>query len=200
MADVPIGVLLNDPVIVCRDPQDAKNISGKAKYQPASACADPPAFKRKDGRENVHLKARLATVVVVWESCQIDKFAELERPEAEWFAAVAPVIPLARVNSEEARRAIVEFRKFAAFPLPAGPDFGVPEESFIDLRFVQPVAQSILKKQRVGALAPDAVAALHAHYVWFLTRRRIVDDPTCPKCGTDLPVDAIAPKTGTAGD
>lgn len=146
------------------------------------------------------MKARLATVVVVWESCQIDKFAELKRPEAEWFAAVAPVIPLASVSSEDARRAIVELRKFSAFPLPAGPGFGVSEESFIDLRFVQPVAQSILKKQRVGALSPDAVAALHAHYAWFLTRRKIIEDATCPNCGAQLPVDTIAPKTGTGAE
>ncbi len=180
------------PLTVCRGDEN----TGKAKFGPPEKAKNPDAFA--NGRvETVHLRAKRGVGVVVWHSCELDKFARKRQPPDKWFAGVAPIVPATALN--EADRPIVRgFDKFSMFPLPAAPDSGVHEESFVDLRYIVPMKQSLLT-QRVGTFSPEMLEAFCAHLFRFLTRRALATSATCPRCQHALGYDDFAPK-GKAED
>lgn len=161
--DIVVGVpwgLIDDPVTVCQ-PADRSKPQGKATYAPVEA----KGFK---GIQSVHAAAQLGTVMVLWHDCQIDKFENQRRPPEKWFTAVAPVLP---IPTGDAGQAIAAGTRRAFFPLPAYPAIGLNQPSYVDLRHVWPVKQSLLT-ERKGALSNAAKQALYAHLFTFLTQRR----------------------------
>jgi hypothetical protein len=191
IAGIPWGSV-DAPLTVCRGDEH----TGKARFGPPEKTRNPDAFAK--GRiETVHLRAKRGAGVVVWHSCELDKFASKRQSPDKWFAGVAPVISATMLN--EADRAIVRgFDKFSMFPLPAAPDGGVDEESFVDLRYIVPMKQSLLA-QRVGTFSPEMLDAFCAHVFRFLTRRALATSATCPRCQQTLGYDDFAPK-GKAED
>jgi hypothetical protein len=184
----------DEPLIVCRL-TNAKYTTGPGKAAVATAC-NPPAFSTQSGKEVIHVQARPAKVVVLWENCQIDKFKNQKpsRPEDEWFAAVAPIFPMTTIPTDEHRRAIIEMRNESRFPLPGAPDSPIAEDSYIDFRYIAPVRQGVLRANRAGTVSRQTLDALYGHLFGFLTGRRILDAVSCPACGAqvDLTVPAKA--------
>jgi hypothetical protein len=135
-------------------------------------------------------------VLVLWDSCEIDKASNRGRGPEDQFAAVAPIVPLSVVGDEESRRDIVAGKRFSAFPLPGEAGNVLEADSFVDLRYIVPVQQSLLLSQRVGAVAPGTLEAFFAHLFAFLTRRRFQEDVHCPACGAAVGLDAVAPRSG----
>jgi len=178
VAGVPWG-LIDDPLTICR-PVDRSKSEGKAQYGPASALKG--AFK---GIEAVHARAQLGLGMVLWHDCQIDKFKNQERPPEKWFAAIAPILPLKDFDAESAG-VVKEGRRRAFFFVPAFPDIGITEDSYVDLRHIWSLKQSLLI-DRMGTLSPSARMDLYAHLFTFLTQRAYGRDVQCAHCGQRTP-------------
>lgn len=178
VAGIPWG-LIDAPVTVCR-PDDRSKPEGKARYAPATDLKPP--FK---GIELVLAKAQLGLGMVLWHDCQIDKFENQQKPPDKWFAAVAPVIALQQTDALAAQ-AVKEGRRRAFFYLPAFPAIGLAQESYVDLRHIWPMKQSLLS-DRKGTLAPTARTDLYSHLFSFLTQRQLGPDVTCTHCGKLTP-------------
>lgn len=175
--NVPWGVI-EAPLTFCRP--DSK--PGRAFYaEIAQAQRDPKPFTR--GPEVIHALGNMPCLgMVIWEDCQIDKMKNQGREERKWYVAVAPLIPLSDLPNEKDRTTIREGRRMAFFPVPATRD--VPE-SYVDLRLMWPVRQSLLT-ERLAALSAEGRAALYGHIFTFLTAKRFILPSLCPKCGAEL--------------
>lgn len=190
---IPWGPV-HSPFTLCRA-IDETAAAGKAKYGAPELMKNPDAFAK--GRvETVHLRAKRGPGVVVWHSCELDKFEVKGQAPEKWFAAVAPVLPTTALKAEE-RAALREFDRMALFPLPAAPVSGVPEESYLDLRYIVPVKQALLADRR-GTFSPEMLDAFYVHLFKFLTRRMIADAVPCPQCGITIDLDKFAPRSKAA--
>jgi hypothetical protein len=178
VANVPWGVI-DAPFSVCR-PDDKSKTEGKARYAPAAGL-NPP-FK---GIELVLAKAQLGLGMVLWHDCQLDKFENQNKPPDKWFAAIAPVIPLQQSDAAAAQ-AVREGRRRAFFFLPAYPAIGLAKDSYVDLRYIWPMKQSLLV-DRKGTLTQTARSDLYSHLFSFLTQRQLGSDVTCAHCGKPTP-------------
>lgn len=180
---VPWG-LIDVPVLVCR-PSDATQLSGKANYAPVKA-------EGYQGLKSIHAAASIGPAMVLWHDCQIDKFANQGKPEEKWFAAVAPILPLARVG--DMTEAVRSGQRRAFFFLPAYPAIGLDQDSYVDLRHIWSIKQGALSG-RFGTLSPVAREGLYAHLFTFLTSRRLKDAVKCPACQSLIPMAELAEKT-----
>lgn len=178
VSDVPWGVI-DAPLSFCRP---SPNKPGQAFYAPiAEAKRDPLPFTR--GPEVIHAVGHAPTLgMVIWEDCQIEKMMNQGQDERKWYVSVAPIRPLDLFDDDESRQTVRDGRRMAFFYLPADGD--IPE-SFVDLRLMWPVKQSLLAK-RLTTLSADGRAALFGHLFTFLTARRFIGDSACPSCGAAL--------------
>ena len=169
VAEVPWGVA-DDPLLVCR-PHHATSDDGQARYKPADKWADPAAFNR-GRRELTHFPTELGLALVLWHDCELDKFEKKGKPPSSWFAGVLPILSMANMDAENIQRT-QELQKTSAFPLPAAPELGIAEPSYVDFRHILPVKQSLLKARK-GTLSTQMRNALYAHLFRFFTRK---DEP-----------------------
>jgi hypothetical protein len=174
VANVPWG-LIDDPVTVYR-PEDRSKPEGKARY--ASLATLKPPFKTT---ETIGARAQLGLGMVVWHDCQIDKFESQGKPATKWFAAIAPVVPLQEADAAAAE-AVRAGRRRAFFYLPAFTQIGIEKDSYVDLRHVWSLRQSLLVDRR-GTLSPNARMALYAQLFTFLTQRSYESEIQCVHCG-----------------
>jgi hypothetical protein len=174
---VPAG-LIDAPLTICQplnnDPK------GRANYYPHDQVP------KKRSVEFLHAKADIALGMVVWPDCQIDKLKNRKKPEAKWFAAIAPIKPLSVVRDTSKHEAIRTLGRRAFFPLPPK-DPELPEESYVDLRYIWSVRYALLAN-RVMGLSEDALHALRSHLFWFMTESRLVDLAQCPHCAGEFPL------------
>ena len=183
--DAPWG-LIDAPVTVCQ-PVDRSKPQGKASYAPVEG----KGFK---GIQAVHAAARLGNVMVLWHDCQIDKFENQGRAPEKWFTAVAPVLP---IPTGTGGQAIADGLRRAFFPLPAYPAIGLDQPSYVDLRHVWPIKQSVLTlDHRVGTLSGPARQALYSHLFTFLTQRRMSTNLRCSSCGAGFAPEEAFPTLG----
>ena len=87
------------------------------------------------------LDRRIDLGIVVWPDCQIDKPKNQGKPEKDWVAAVAPVVPLSKLASELHSR-VKAFRRAQWFPLPAKPP-EISEDCYVDLRYIWPIRHAL---------------------------------------------------------
>jgi hypothetical protein len=186
--EVPWG-LIDAPLTVCQ-PDVQGRTEGKAKYSLLGAAG----FR---GSKIVHAKAQIGPAMVLWHDCQLDKFENQGRPPEKWFAAIAPVRPLAEVG--DTADAVRRGDRRAFFYLPAYPDITIEQDSFVDLRHIWPVKQSALAK-RFGTLSATARLALYTHLFTFLTSRRLRHQVQCPSCAAQIPAAALVEDAGEAAE
>jgi hypothetical protein len=166
---IPFG-LIEAPITICQP--DSSNPKGKAKYYPLDQVP------RRRGVEFLHARFKLGIGIVVWPDCQIDKRKNQGKPEKDWFAAVAPVIPLTELPMDLHDR-VRAFNRAQWFPLLALPP-DLPE-SYVDLRYIWPVRYSLLA-DRIIALSEAARRAFSIHRFWFDTEVRVRAELDCPHC------------------
>jgi hypothetical protein len=168
--DVPFG-LIDAPITICQPNNTAEQ--GKANYYPLTS------IPRRRSVEFLHAKFNLGLGIVVWPDCQIDKPKNQGRPEKEWIAAIAPVIPLSKLASELHSR-VKAFKRAQWFPLPAkAPE--IIEDCYVDLRHVWPIRHA-LAQDRVIALSEPARQAFSLHRFWFDTEAKMRPEVECPHC------------------
>jgi hypothetical protein len=167
---VPQG-LIDAPMTICQ-PADNSAQVGKARYSVID--------KSYSQRKGVFLHARfsMGLGIVVWPDCQIDKGKNQKRPEREWFAALAPVFPITKLDPS-LHDNVRTFGRAQYFPLPAKAD-DLPE-SYVDLRYIWPVRYSLLA-DRITALTQEARQAFALHRFWFDTGAQINENINCPHC------------------
>lgn len=178
--DVPWGVIPS-PLVICR-PDQPKQPMSKA------FCGQVDLINRGGkayaGRhEMLHFDSVRGLVMVVWDDCEIDKFENRAQDKEKWFAAVAPIHPLARLNPGD-REVVMRLERHAFFPLLASPEHGIADASYVDLRYIVPVKRALLDPNRVTALSTTNRKALVGHMIRFLTGTELA--PACPNCGTEL--------------
>jgi hypothetical protein len=181
LLNIPWGVV-EAPLTVCR-PEKTGRTEGRSVYGLEKNVTN--AF-RNDRREIIHATSGLTRAVVLWHGCQIDKFKKSKDP-SKAFAAIAPVFVLEdRVPRAEDRQSIINGMHRSYFPLPpfSIDDVTVPE-TFVDLRHIWPVRQSLLlaESQRFASMGKQLRMALCEHLFTFFTRRKFLDSAPCPHCG-----------------
>ncbi len=173
--NVPSG-LIDSPLTICQ-PHNAEP-KGKSLYAPIDQVPKRRAV------EFIHAKGFVGLGIVVWPDCQIDKLKNQNRPEKDWFAAIAPVQPMSRLPVE-VHEHIQSFNRAQFFPLPAAPP-DIAEPSYVDLRYIWPVRYALLSN-RVITLTDEARSAFNLHRFWFDTELRLAPLP-CPHCGETIDV------------
>ena len=170
--DIPFG-LIDAPLTVCQP--NNTDPAGKSKYWPFSQ------LPKRRSVEFLHAKfgPELGLGIVVWPDCQIDKRKNQRRPEKEWFAAVAPVVPLEKLASSLHDK-VKSFDRPQWFPLPAR-EPEPAQDSYVDLRHIWPVRYSLLA-DRVIALSETAKRAFKEQRFWFDTEVRLQPEVECPHC------------------
>lgn len=143
----------------------------------------PSAFKK--GHESILAVAAIGLVMVVWPDCQIDKFQNQNRPEDRWFAGVAPVLPLTPTLPPDVQQQVRDGLRRMYSWVPPNEPLGIPE-SYVDLRHIWSVKQSLLTERAAG-LSVDARAALVERLYAFLTYMRPKASVQCPHCGGSFP-------------
>jgi hypothetical protein len=106
---IPWG-LIEAPITVCQPVNTDK--SGRANY-----------FEHGDGRpkrsrEFLHASFNTGFGIIVWPDCQIDKAKNQKKPEQRWLVAVAPVIPISKLDLSLHTK-VQSFDRAQWFPLPA---------------------------------------------------------------------------------
>jgi hypothetical protein len=174
---VPWG-LIDSPVLICH----SRGAGGRSQTTPMSEL--PSAFRKKP-TEDIHARAQMNLSMVLWHDCELDKFMEQGRSEEKWFGAIAPVVALTDTFPEEhLRKAVREGQRRPYFPLPANEGLEIPE-SYVDLRHIWSVKQSILADRMISLNEPSR-AALYGHLFTFLTHLAPRDDAICPHCSKRL--------------
>jgi hypothetical protein len=176
--DVPWG-RIPDPVLVCR-PNDQKAKTGKARYGPKDEIKDGGVAFANARVEQIHARAKQGLGVVLWHDCEIDKFEEQGRSEDQWYAAIAPVVQGEGIPPE-IWRGIEAGERLQVFFLPQAQHAGIASPSYVDLRLIWSVNQSLLGN-RVATLSGTAQRSLYDHLFSFLTHRRLRDAVICPSC------------------
>ncbi len=73
---IPWGAI-EHPVMICR-PSDASMNHGPARY---GTLADVDrAFRKRGGKEYVHARAGCSRGIVLWHSCEIDRYVHHDGP------------------------------------------------------------------------------------------------------------------------
>lgn len=193
-SNVPWG-LIEAPTALCR-PSDRKAPNGKARYSLVSPWTVPnsPAPWSHDP-EIIHAVGWSGLVMVLWHDCQIEKSDNQERSRPDKaFAAVAPIQPLSELrsdtleNTEKLHTSIKDGAHHSYFYLPgATGDAFTMAESVVNLRYIWSVRQATLADRPVS-VNPDMLFSLYEKLFVFFTRYRLDLDPTCPKCGTVVPL------------
>lgn len=147
------------------------------------------------GIESIEARAGRGIAIVLWADCQIDKFLNQGRPVEKWFAGVAPIFSARRLGSERQRENLFAGKKKAFFPLHAYPEAGVSDDSYVDLRQIWSVSQTLLTNRR-ATLSVRGRDALYDHLLLFLTDRQLSDKFECPKCGESSPASALLSQHG----
>jgi hypothetical protein len=168
---VPHG-LIEAPLTICQPSNTAPE--GKAKYWPLDQ------LPKRRGVEFIHAKGAVGRGMVVWPDCQIDKPKNQDRPLTEWFAAIAAVYPMSRLDAA-VRDKVVALNRAQFFPLPSHTAAGIQEPSYADLRFIWSVRYSLLATRAV-ALSDQALQALRFQLFWFFTEIRVAPSLECPHC------------------
>jgi hypothetical protein len=137
--------------------------------------------------------------MVLWHGCQIDKSDNQERTNPEKaFAAVAPIQPLDKLQSETAekteqlRASVMAGGHSSYFFLPAvtAGEFALVD-SFVNLRYIWSVRQTTLLQKRRAALHSNMLFSLYEKLFIFFTRFRLDVTPNCPSCGTAVPLTPV---------
>jgi hypothetical protein len=126
--------------------------------------------------------------MVICHDCQIDKFENQGKLPDKWFASVAPVVPCPATEWSN----VVARRRRAFFPVPSFEAVGIVDNSYVDLRYLWPLKQSLLG-ERVITLSQTAREVLYAHLFSFLTQRALRDSAKCPSCGSEISVRDLTP-------
>lgn len=180
IVDIVPGGLIEAPLTICQPLNRSEQ--GKANYAPLAALT------KRRGVEFIHAKGDVGLGMVIWPDCQIDKFKNQSRPEGEWFTAVAPVFPIAKIGDTAVHAKVLALNRAQFFPLPAKPPH-IPTDSYVDLRHIWPVRYSLLRDRKL-ALSREARDALAFHLFWFQTEVRVTPSVPCPHCSK--PVDSSA--------
>lgn len=170
--DIPFG-LIDAPLTVCQP--NNRNTVGKSKYWPFSK------LPKHQTVEFLHatFRSKLGLGIIVWPDCQIDKKKNQGRPEKEWFAAVAPVVPLEELPAMLHDK-VKGFDRAPWFPRPAR-EPELAQDSYVDIRHIWPLRYSLLT-DRLVALSETARRAFSAHRFWFDTEVRLRPEVECPHC------------------
>lgn len=167
----PYG-LIDAPLTICQ-PHNS-DARGKSNYYPIDQVPSKP---RK--LQFLHAAFKMGMGFVVWPDCQIDKLKNQQRPEREWLAAIAPVIPLSTLD-DNLHAKVKNFDRAQWFPLPAkSPE--IPDDSYIDLRHIWSLRYALLS-DRIITLSEEAKQALSLHKFWFDTEVRVRSEVECPHC------------------
>ncbi len=193
MEVVPAGWIPH-PLTIYRK-ADSSRPAGKANY---GGREDTPRAFEHD-HELIEARALCGQAMVLWADCQVDKFKNQGKPSDKWYAGIAPILPARKITSSLARSRMLEGRKKAFFPLFAFPEAGIPEDSYVDLRQIWSVSQSILTARR-ATLSVRARDALYEHLFLFLTDRAIADTVHCPRCAATIPARDLIPRTEPGDD
>ncbi len=189
VAKVPWG-LIDTPTTICR-PVDRSMAKGKANYAPVAECSTP---WQKDP-EYIHGVARDGLAVVLWHGCQIDKFTNIAvtegsgRKASRAFVAVAPLLPITKLQPESLRHTVLAGEHYSYFPVPQVTvgEVQIPE-SYVDLRHIWSIRQTSLTAARVVGMSEVATLSLMQHLFTFFTRLRLDIVPSCPTCGAVVPL------------
>jgi len=113
---VPWG-LIEAPATLCR-PDNRTASSGKAFYGAATALKRPLAWALDP--EYIHGICWNGLAMVLWHGCQIDKWKNQERKNADAvaFAAIAPIIQLDRYEPAEKRADVSAGKHYLVLPPP----------------------------------------------------------------------------------
>ena len=136
---VPWGLVVG-PTEVCR--------KQGGPHQAKVHLADQLASAFQKGSEFILARSELGLAMVLWPDCQLDKFMNQGRTEDRWFAGVAPVLPMDPRLPPDTRQSVRDHLRKMYFYVPANDALEIPE-SFVDLRHIWPVKQSVLTN-RVG--------------------------------------------------
>ena len=186
--DVPWG-LIDAPLLICQPPNSEPR--GRAPYYPIDE------LPRQRSVQYVLAKYNLGRGIILWPDCQIDKLKNQGKPEKKWFAGVAPVLPLSTLDAKLHDR-VLSFRRAQWFPLPAKPTL-IPENAYIDLRYVWPLRYELLKS-RVIALSEQGRRALALHRFWFDTEARAAAEVECPHCHQPIDSSVLFQRRGEEDD
>src|SRR2546421_11565261 len=193
-ADVPWG-LIEAPTALCR-PADRRAPNGKARYslvEPWTVPNSPAPWSRDP--EIIHAIGWSGLVMVLWHDCQIEKSDNQERDRADKAsAAVAPLNPLTELQSVTPEKTAElhesvkagDHNSYFYLPAVAAGKFSLPE-SVVNLRFIWSVRQSTLSN-RPASIDPEMLFSLYEKLFVFFTRHRLDLDPTCPTCGSKVPL------------
>ena len=187
---IPWG-LIEAPTTLCR-PNDRKQPNGKAFYGLVGDLKTPAPWAHEP--EFVHASSWSGLAMVLWHGCQLDKWknrdgnGEQIDQSVKAFTAIAPVFSLDHFQPAERRGEVSAQQHYSYFPLPPFTvDTRQVPESYVDLRHIWPVRQTILT-DRLTSISDSARSSLCAHLFTFFTRCRLDINPTCPSCGTEVPL------------
>jgi hypothetical protein len=195
VTDIPWG-LIEAPTTLCR-PVDRKKPAGKAEYHVADAWTGhhraPGPWSHQP--EIIHAIGWKGTAILLWHDCQIEKGENQKRVFEKAFAAIAPILPLDKLQTElpeeteKIRNGVRNGEHHSYFYLPATTfgEFNLPE-SYVNLRYIWSIKQATLLPHRKFSLSFEILPSLYASMFVFFTRFRLDVDPTCPKCGTSVPL------------
>ncbi len=198
--DIILGIpwgLIEAPLRICRPHQG--DHTPKAEKAPFGPPEDfPDAFKRpkSQSKEIVFAYGERGAGLVLWHSCQIDKFEELKKRPESWFAGVVPILDISKRLQPQDRAAVEAGQHRSFFYLP-GDDAaaGIFPDSFVDLRHIWPIKQSLLS-ERVLTLAGHVRLGLYDQLFTFFTRYRLNPMAPCPHCSKEVPLTAFADDVG----
>lgn len=177
---IPWGLIVG-PTEICRK-------QSAPRHATVNLVSDvPSAFKK--GLEFILARGELGLAMVLWPDCQLEKFENQKRPEDRWFAGVAPVLPMDPRLPPDVRPSVRDQRRRMYFYVPSNEPLGIPE-SFVDLRHIWSVKQSILTN-RVATLSLPARSALYQQLFTFLTYLKPKTSARCPECAAEFPLSAV---------
>lgn len=194
--EIPYG-LITDPLVVCRAGKPLPDGTQHGTFGPAEKITAGGAPFNKGKAEAIHMKASSGLVMVLWEDCEIDRFAEQGKPENKWFAAVAPIIPAAQYFVANDLVAVEAGRRRRFFPLPEDKAAGIDRPSYVDLRLIWSLQHSLLVGRRVTSLSDGARMVLRDQLFAFFTKHWLPDTIPCPACEADV---HVRPKLIVAAD
>ena len=190
--NIPWG-LVEAPLRICRPHQGDQVVrASKTPFGPPDDFADAFARAKSNNKEIIHAYGERGAGLVLWHSCQIDKFEEQRRKPESWFAGIAPILDIDKRLHPQDRAAVQNGEHRSYFYLPAVTFGGEAlPDSFADLRHIWPVKQSLLA-DRLATLSVDMRLTLYDQLFTFFTRLRLKAEAPCPKCGSSVPVSSFA--------
>jgi hypothetical protein len=180
---VPWG-LIDSPLSVCREEKakqkEKEGVQGRAARFGTAGEFGAGFFK---GPETIHARGDRDLAMVLWHDCEIDKFKNQGRDPQKAYAAIAPIKPF-HLLPEAQHDAVRRGERLLYFHVPAFDDEGIPE-SFVDVRHVWSVKQSLLADRVVG-VSDHVKRGMLEHLFTFLTHTRLAATVHCPHCGGEV--------------